>query len=73
MLTLTLSLPSSVKGTTVGLTGTFDDDQENDLQYLNGTGHIDINSTESEIFEWASTCEFALLNYLTLLCFDTVF
>ena len=57
MLSLTLGLPSSAKGTTVGLTGTFDDDMENDLTYLNGTGHISMNSTESEIFEWASTCK----------------
>ncbi|XP_067939795.1 mucin-like protein [Watersipora subatra] len=55
MLTITLGLPSSVKGTTVGLTGTFDDDQENDLTYLNGTGHIPANSSESDIFEWGST------------------
>ncbi|XP_067939805.1 mucin-like protein [Watersipora subatra] len=55
MLTITLGLPSSVKGTTVGLTGTFDDDQENDLTYLNGTGHIPVNSSESDIFEWGST------------------
>ena len=58
MLTVTLGLPSSVKGATVGLTGTFDDNQENDLTYLNGTGYISVNSTESEIFEWASTCKF---------------
>ncbi|XP_067927983.1 serine-rich adhesin for platelets-like [Watersipora subatra] len=55
MLTITLGLPSSVKRTTVGLTGTFDDDQENDLTYLNGTGHIPVNSSESDIFEWGST------------------
>ncbi|XP_067939788.1 mucin-like protein [Watersipora subatra] len=55
MLTITLGLPSSVKGTTVGLTGTFDDDQENDLTYLNRTGHIPANSSESDIFEWGST------------------
>jgi len=40
MLTLTLSLPASFKGSTVGLTGVFDGDQENDFTYLNGTGHI---------------------------------
>ena len=60
MLTITLGLPSSAKRATVGLTGTFDDDQENDLTYLNGTGHISANSTESEIFEWASTCELCI-------------
>lgn len=57
MLTLTLGLPISAKGSTVGLTGTYDDDTENDLTYLNGTGHISINSTESELFDWASTCK----------------
>ena len=57
MLTITLGLPSSAKGATVGLTGTYDDNQENDLTYLNGTGYISVNSSESEIFEWASTCK----------------
>ena len=57
MLTITLGLPSSAKGSTIGLTGTYDDDQENDLAYLNGTGHISMNSTESEIFDWASACK----------------
>jgi len=59
MLTLTLSLPASFKGSTVGLTGVFDGDQENDFTYLNGTGHISINSTEMEIFDWASTCKYS--------------
>jgi len=58
MLTLTPSLSASFKGSTVGLTGVFDGDQENDLTYLNGTGHISINSTEMEIFDWASTCKY---------------
>ena len=64
MLTITLGLPSSAKGTTVGLTGAFDDDMENDLTYLNGTGHISMNSTESEIFDWASTCKFMLADWV---------
>ncbi|KAF6022442.1 hypothetical protein EB796_019247 [Bugula neritina] len=55
MLTITIGMPDKFKGSTVGLTGVFDGDQENDLTYLNGTGHISINSTEMEIFDWAST------------------
>ena len=58
MLTLTLALPTSAKGDTVGLTGVYDDDTDNDLTYLNGTGYISLNSTENEIFEWAQTCEY---------------
>ena len=62
MLTITPGLPSSAKGAT-GLTGTFDDNKENDLTYLNGTGYISVNSSESDIFEWASTCKFSLPIY----------
>jgi len=51
-------MPSKVMGSTIGLTGVFDGDQENDFTYLNGTGHISINSTEMEIFDWASTCKY---------------
>jgi len=58
MLTITIGMPDKFKGSTVGLTGVFDGDQENDLTYLNGTGHISINSTEMEIFDWASTCKY---------------
>ena len=57
MLTLTLGLPPDAHGKTVGLTGVYDDDITNDLTYLNGTGYIPINSSESEIFDWAQTCE----------------
>ena len=57
MLTITLGMPASMKGNTIGLTGVYDDDITNDLTYLNGTGYIPINSSESEIFDWAQTCE----------------
>lgn len=57
MLTLSTGLPTEAVGNTVGLTGVYDDDTENDFTYSNGTGHISANSTESEIFEWGQTCE----------------
>ena len=66
MLTLTLGLPTDAMGNTVGLTGVYDDDTENDLTYLNGTAHISTNSSESEIFEWAETCEY--INRLRNVC-----
>ena len=67
MLTLTLGLPTDAMGNTVGLTGVYDDDTENDLTYLNGTAHISTNSSESEIFEWAETCEW-YINCLRNVC-----
>ena len=66
MLTRTLGLPTEAMGNTVGLTGVYDDDTENDLTYLNGTAHISTNSSESEIFEWAETCEY--INWLRNVC-----
>ena len=56
MMSITPSFPNSLKGQTVGLTGIFDGDTSNDFTYLNGTTSISSNSTESEIFDWASTC-----------------
>lgn len=60
MLTLTLGLPTSAIGNTLGLTGVYDNDMENDLTYPNGTTHLYYNSTESEIFEWAQMCKFVV-------------
>lgn len=57
MLTITLGLPATMKGKTIGLTGVFDDDQTNDLTWSNGTGYISVNSSEAEVFDWASLCE----------------
>mgnify|MGYP001794767720 FL=1 len=56
-MSITPGFPNSLKGQTVGLTGIYDDDMSNDFTYLNGTTSISSNSTESEIFDWASTCE----------------
>ena len=58
MMSITPSFPNSLKGQTVGLTGIFDGDTSNDFTYLNGTTSISSNSTESEIFDWASTCTY---------------
>ena len=58
MLTLTLGLPTDAVGNTIGLTGVYDDNMENDFKYLNGTGTIPISSSERRIFEWAKTCEY---------------
>lgn len=57
MLTITLSLPPSAQGKTIGLTGLFDGDKSNDLYKLDGSGYIPANSTESEIFDWAQECK----------------
>ena len=58
MMSITQSFPNRLKGQTVGLTGIFDGDTSNDFSYLNGTTSISSNSTESEIFDWASTCTY---------------
>ena len=58
MLTITLGMPASMKGNTIGLTGVYDDDQDNDFTWPNATGYISVNSSESEIFDWASLCKF---------------
>lgn len=67
MLTITLGLPPSMKGNTIGLTGVYDDDQDNDFTWPNATGYISVNSTESEVFEWASLCKllFCSCYYMT--------
>ena len=57
MLTITLSLPPSAQGKTIGLTGLFDGDKTNDLYKLDDSGYIPANSTESEIFDWAKECK----------------
>lgn len=72
MLTLTLSVPSKFLGKTYGLTGLYDGNKENDLSWKNRTSYIPANSTESTIFEWASTCKCfspVLHNYLCLMDF----
>ena len=58
MLTLTLGLPTDALGKTIGLTGVYDDNIDNDFRYLNGTGMIPTSSSERRIFEWAETCEY---------------
>ena len=45
MLTITLSLPPSAQGKTIGLTGLFDGDKTNDLYKLDGSGYIPASST----------------------------
>ncbi|XP_067928026.1 uncharacterized protein [Watersipora subatra] len=57
MLTITLGMPAKFVGKTFGLTGLYDNNKENDLTSFDGSS-ISINSTESEIFDWAS--EFAV-------------
>lgn len=61
MMTITLGFPNSMQGKTIGLTGPYDGDQSNDFTYLNGSTQISANSTESEIFEWASSCEYCTI------------
>lgn len=58
MLTITLGLPASLKGNTTGLTGVYDDIKSNDFTWPNGTGYISVNSSESDVFDWASLCKF---------------
>ncbi|XP_067928014.1 mucin-like protein [Watersipora subatra] len=55
MITITLGLPSSAKGKTIGLTGLFDGDQSNDLTFPNGSAQIAVDFSESEVFDWASS------------------
>jgi len=58
ILTITLSLPSKFKGKTLGLTGKYDGDKENDFMKYDESGYIPNNSSESEIFDWAQMCEY---------------
>lgn len=57
MLAINLALPSSAKRTIYGLTGYYDGNQENDLMKSDGSSYINIESTESEIFDWAKECK----------------
>lgn len=56
MLAINLGLPSKYKGKTLGLTGYYDDDKSNDLKGKDGNV-LSIDSSESDIFTWASQCK----------------
>ena len=61
MLSIALGLQPELKGKTIGLMGIYDGDKSNDMTYRDGSAQIPIDSTESEVFAWASTCKLLVL------------
>ena len=56
LLEMVTVIPTSLKGRTTGLLGTYDGDQTNDFVTPDGTV-LDGNMTESEIYDWGQLCK----------------